>query len=1104
MEALLANSSKRLESRKNSTRTTTRRKRLARVSLASLDEGITEGALLPEDDDASYLTSSYQERKKERKAKAVQSAGQSPSHEKVGPTGDHALQKDNRDSSSSIEEDGNAEGAESALAPVAEEDDSLAQEDSSLPTVVRASTPEATGGFYANENDVVSSPKATSSVENPESSPHCANETKSNAALMSAVSDNAQGNLTATPEQKLDSLVELAETESGAQMDMDDLRLQLLAAACRSMASTLDMLRLQQIEPEEFLSLLLKSSESSKRSEANLAAALAANIYSFREVADIKAMLLSFESRETPDSQVSDMSAMQLDAQDAPGAADVHLQNTTAVLSQASSEEKIVQEESIDKAMKIDTDQEATSDDAVHAGCSVDALHREDAVVHPSQMEQDQTDSVVSQDEASAHPEALQEAEEVVISTISAQVPTSIDAMTPAQGSALQEGLEPPADEGLGLRISVRKLEDMIVLKTPNSNGGKDFMSFVSTKRGRRSTRFADSPVAINPESLGPKESMGCFLGLGQDATPMNGASVPRKIDMEGEDPSEDATQPTGHISNPSQHGGRSEKAADADKRQAKRESLAKQSPPAHLSDTDKLPGTADIGSTTPLSPVQMTRIESRKKRTAHIITSDNEDEKEDPYKLFPATIHDQAETKPNKQNQIQSLEENHSLSRKVKTEGHAGIKQNLASTSMIASTEAINTSNQAPDGNDSDSETLRWTRKTPGSARKRIITSDDEDNVPEARTSDDAQDAKRTLEFATGPDSSRPANLSTITIPASGSKANQIVLSDDSDMDLCSDDNTENDKKPKAKLSDSPPRLDVLLTKSSGAPRRRAPVRAAKHMVGTLNDSKSVENWGIGSNRRNEERDITMSSSAFSKQRVELSRKYYDEFNQKVMNGRLPHDLEIKWNPKLNSTAGLTSYKRTGFGVSAVYSAHIDLSVKVVDDVAKLRRTLAHEMCHVAAWIIDHVAKPCRLSGLTICWPRLRRQPPHGAIFKAWGRKFSGQYPEITIDTCHSYEINYAYRYQCTNEWCAKIYGRHSKSINTESQLCGSCRGTLKLLPKLNKDGTEAKARRPSEFSLYVKENFASEKAASAPGTPHGHIMKKLGDKFKVRSQTP
>ena len=76
---------------------------------------------------------------------------------------------------------------------------------------------------------------------------------------------------------------------------------------------------------------------------------------------------------------------------------------------------------------------------------------------------------------------------------------------------------------------------------------------------------------------------------------------------------------------------------------------------------------------------------------------------------------------------------------------------------------------------------------------------------------------------------------------------------------------------------------------------------------------------------------------------------------------------------------------------------ARIDLSSKVIDNVDRLRDTLAHEMCHAAQWLLDGSAKP-----------------PHGARFKYWAKKFEGAVAGVGITTCHSYEIHYKYRYRC------------------------------------------------------------------------------------------
>lgn len=64
--------------------------------------------------------------------------------------------------------------------------------------------------------------------------------------------------------------------------------------------------------------------------------------------------------------------------------------------------------------------------------------------------------------------------------------------------------------------------------------------------------------------------------------------------------------------------------------------------------------------------------------------------------------------------------------------------------------------------------------------------------------------------------------------------------------------------------------------------------------------------------------------------------------------------------------------------------------------------------------------------------------------------------------------------------------------------QACGVCRGRLQLLGRFNSDGTPAKTRAPSQYSLFVKGNFAAARAECAPGTPHADVMRKLSVQWK------
>ena len=67
----------------------------------------------------------------------------------------------------------------------------------------------------------------------------------------------------------------------------------------------------------------------------------------------------------------------------------------------------------------------------------------------------------------------------------------------------------------------------------------------------------------------------------------------------------------------------------------------------------------------------------------------------------------------------------------------------------------------------------------------------------------------------------------------------------------------------------------------------------------------------------------------------------------------------------------------------------------------------------------------------------------------------------------------------------CAHIYKRHSKSIDTDRMACSMCSGRLVFRGRFQPDGTPAKARAPSAFAGFVKEQFAGVKAAHPAGPP-------------------
>ena len=235
-----------------------------------------------------------------------------------------------------------------------------------------------------------------------------------------------------------------------------------------------------------------------------------------------------------------------------------------------------------------------------------------------------------------------------------------------------------------------------------------------------------------------------------------------------------------------------------------------------------------------------------------------------------------------------------------------------------------------------------------------------------------------------------------------------------------------------------------------------------------------------VNSNKLNQAEKL---GGIHASRRAVLSANLYKKYNAQVFDYALPKDLDISWNSRLTTTAGLTHYKRVWVGNVMVYSARIELSIKVVDTVAKLESTLVHEMCHVAAWLIDHVAKP-----------------PHGAVFKKYAMACKIR-ARMDVSTCHQYDIFKPYRWQCVS--CYQEYSRHSKSIDVSKKACGVCRGQLSYLGKFGRDGSPVKrVQRTNEYSAFVKEKFPVVKSTCPPGTASSEVMKKIAALWKSPSK--
>lgn len=236
---------------------------------------------------------------------------------------------------------------------------------------------------------------------------------------------------------------------------------------------------------------------------------------------------------------------------------------------------------------------------------------------------------------------------------------------------------------------------------------------------------------------------------------------------------------------------------------------------------------------------------------------------------------------------------------------------------------------------------------------------------------------------------------------------------------------------------------------------------------------------------------------SGFVRERQELARALFAEYNASAFRSCLPADLPIRWNKRLLTTAGITKLRL----VKDCRLAAVELSEKVLDDVERLRSTLLHELCHAAAWVADG-----------------ERRPPHGRCFWRWAKIVSNAVPDVNITTCHSYLIHKPFKFKCSNPYCGVEYSRHSKSIDTEAHRCGACRSAITFQGKFDANGTPRRAKpvATGAFSLFVKENFAVtrtqlEAGASSPNASptkrkakaktkvaHGDVMQALAALYK------
>ena len=228
-----------------------------------------------------------------------------------------------------------------------------------------------------------------------------------------------------------------------------------------------------------------------------------------------------------------------------------------------------------------------------------------------------------------------------------------------------------------------------------------------------------------------------------------------------------------------------------------------------------------------------------------------------------------------------------------------------------------------------------------------------------------------------------------------------------------------------------------------------------------------------------------------------DVAQRFLTEVDRVVAGGQVQDlarstgGVRFIWSKTLNSTAGRANWKRettktkqTDGSVSVVHKHHasIELAEKVIGDEERLLNVIAHEFCHLCNFMISGI-----------------KDQPHGRQFKEWGRKCTNAFGHrgVEVTTKHSYQIEYKYIWQCSNEECAAKFQRHSRSIDPKRHKCGSCRNNLVQIKPVPRQGAAAGGT-ANGYAGFVKQHFAAVKAGM-PGASQKQVMEAVGQKYRA-----
>ena len=234
----------------------------------------------------------------------------------------------------------------------------------------------------------------------------------------------------------------------------------------------------------------------------------------------------------------------------------------------------------------------------------------------------------------------------------------------------------------------------------------------------------------------------------------------------------------------------------------------------------------------------------------------------------------------------------------------------------------------------------------------------------------------------------------------------------------------------------------------------------------------------------------------SFEAKKHELAESFLSELDQEITQGKIAElaeptgGVKLVWSKTLNTTAGRANWKREtirtkkadGTQISVQYKHHasIELAEKVIDEEGRLLNVMAHEFCHLAAFMVD---------GMTT--------NPHGKEFKAWARKCSSTFGDrgVEVTTKHSYDIDFKYMWECAD--CGSDYKRHSRSIDPLRHRCGSCKGQLRQTRPVPRQ-----SKQPSEYQVFVKEQMKLLREENL-GCSQKDVMKMAAERWTKKKES-